>query len=310
MYRDLRRGMDGPDVLQLQAALRAVGHSVHDRAGTFGPSTERAVRRLYQERGYEPPIEKLPAKNPQTGEAPSDGAGAGRGDENADATTDKPTPTPTSKPKPLSRAYVRLGEVVFLWKLPARVTEVAAGLGAEATGTILTLATGDLVVRGTLSPVDRDQVKTGMPVTILAEQKELVAKGRISSIGDFSAGGPADGEGGGDGGQSAGEGAGQGQPTEPGHPVVVRGTKGLDERFSGEDVRLTVETASTGGKVLVVPASAVYATADGSTQVIKLLSDDERQRVTVTAGAAGGGFVEVKSGGLAVGDRVVVGGGG
>jgi len=77
-------------------------------------------------------------------------------------------------------------------------------------------------------------------------------------------------------------------------------------------VRLTVQAAATEGEVLVVPISAVYADADGATAVLKLLDDGTQQRVVVTAGVSGDGYVAVtpvEEGALVAGDRVVVGAG-
>jgi hypothetical protein len=62
----------------------------------------------------------------------------------------------------------------------------------------------------------------------------------------------------------------------------------------------------------VVPLTAVYNGADGNTAVLKLLPDGTQQRVAVTAGVSGDGFVAVTpvDGALAAGDLVVVGAGG
>ncbi|WP_343994332.1 peptidoglycan-binding domain-containing protein [Nocardioides dubius] len=54
-YRDLRPGARGPDVRQLQEALRRAGSRVTDRAGQFGASTSAAVRRLFVSQGYPDP---------------------------------------------------------------------------------------------------------------------------------------------------------------------------------------------------------------------------------------------------------------
>lgn len=54
-YRNLREGDTGPDVTQLQAALRKAGQSIDDALGRYGPSTAAAVRALYTRNGYQPP---------------------------------------------------------------------------------------------------------------------------------------------------------------------------------------------------------------------------------------------------------------
>jgi multidrug efflux pump subunit AcrA (membrane-fusion protein) len=283
-YRDIRPGMKGPDVRQLQAALRGLGYSVDDSPGLYGTSTETAVKRLYSNRGYEPPTEATQMN------------GGGAGGPAAGAQTSGKAAT--SKPKP--KVLVKAGEVVFIPKFPARVMEVKAGLGAEVKGAVVRLAAGDLVVRGTLSVADHKLVKRGKPVRILSEDTGVAVVGRIFSIGAFTGGqtgAPAEGD----------IGAGGEAPGEPGYPIVITGTRPLPETLAGQDVRLTVEAASTEGPVLVVPSSAVYATTDGSLDVIKLFPEGRQKRITVRTGATGGGYVEVQSAELAEGDRVVVG---
>ncbi|MCP2338888.1 efflux RND transporter periplasmic adaptor subunit [Actinomadura rupiterrae] len=269
-YRDIRPGANGPDVRQIQKALRELGYSVDEAEAIYGPSTQDAVRRLFADRGYSPTL-TLPEPDP------ADLAGGRKGK----------TPKPST---PRKAPMVKAGEVVFVPEFPARVTEVKAGLGDEVKGSVVTLAAGNLAVRATLSAADRKLVSSGKLVKILSEESGLTLPGRIASIGAFQDGG------------AEGQGA-----TLPGYPVVVEGGRNLPERLAGQDVRLTIETASTNGKVLVVPSSAVYATADGSTQVMKMGPGDRQQRVAVTTGATGGGFVEVEGDGLSEGDRVVVG---
>lgn len=46
--RTLRTGAQGPDVVEVQLRLNALGFDVGDADGRFGPNTERAVRRLQQ----------------------------------------------------------------------------------------------------------------------------------------------------------------------------------------------------------------------------------------------------------------------
>lgn len=261
-YRDIHARMTGSDVRQLQSALRALGYRITDRGGVFGPSTGRAVRRMYQARGYDPPMERVPAPVPTV--APAPGA----------------TPAP-----PVFEPYLPMNEVFFVRSLPARVASVKAGLGAEVTGAILTLAVGDPVVRGVLAPTDRNLIKVGMPVEILDEASGRKAAGTVASIGAVR----------------------PGSGSETGHPITVSTTTALPSAFADADVRLTITTASTGRSVLVVPVSAIFSAADGSTQVLRALPGDRRRPVAVRTGATSGGFVEVGGDGLAKGDQVVVG---
>ncbi|MCD0450541.1 peptidoglycan-binding protein [Actinocorallia sp. API 0066] len=259
-YRDLRDGFRGPDVVQLQRALRELGHRIGDAEGVYGPSTQEAVRRLYADRGFQPVTEQAEPTEPAK---------------------------PKGKPgKPRTTVILPSGEVQFVPGFPARVVEVKARLGAEAEGVLMKLATGELTVKGSLSPVDRELVRVGKPVRILAEELDLSFAGKVTSVGAFTEGG---------------------EEMEPGHPVVVRGVRPLPERLAGQNVRLTITAAATEGPVLVVPTSAVYAVADGSTQVVRVGPDGRRTRVTVTVGVTAAGLAEVEGDGLAEGDHVVVG---
>jgi len=259
-YRDIRAGMKGSDVEQLQSAMRELGYPITDRDGTFGASTQSAVRKMYLARDYDPRLEQ-----PQS---PSSTA----------------SPAPTATPAPAG-VYLPMSEVYYVRSLPARVSAVKASLGAEVHGAILTLSVGNMVVRGILTAADRDLVQTGMPVQILDETTDRKATGKVASIGELR----------------------QGDGSETGHPITVRTTKALPSEFAGADVRLTVTAATTGKAVLVVPVSAIFSAADGSTQVLRALDGDRRQSITVRTGTTSGGFVEVSGDGLADGDRVVVG---
>nr|WP_296067588.1 efflux RND transporter periplasmic adaptor subunit [uncultured Actinoplanes sp.] len=259
-YRDIHAGMKGSDVEQLQSAMRELGYAITDRPGIFGASTERAVRRMYVARDYDPPLDQPRPPRPSAGPA-------------AEA-----TPAPPE-------VYLPMSEVYYVKSLPARVSTIKAGLGAEVHDTVLTLSVGDIVVRGVLAAAERDLVKVGMPVQILDETTGRKAGGRVASIGALR----------------------QGDGSKAGHPITVSATKALPSDFTGEDVRLTVTAATTGKAVLVVPVSAVFSAADGSTRVLLAPDDGRRKPVTVRTGATSGGFVEVSGDGLAEGDRVVVG---
>jgi multidrug efflux pump subunit AcrA (membrane-fusion protein) len=161
-YRDIHRGMKGSDVEQLQSALRELGYRITDRGGVFGASTGRAVRKMYQARDYDPPLEQAQTQ----------------------AQASSPAPDATATPAaPALEVYLPMSEVYYVKSLPARVTAVKAGLGTEVTGAILTLSVGELVVRGTLAATDRDLVDTGMPVEILDETTGRKAAGTVASIG-------------------------------------------------------------------------------------------------------------------------------
>jgi peptidoglycan hydrolase-like protein with peptidoglycan-binding domain len=264
-YRDVRPGDRGPDVRQLQRALRQLGYAVDDADGQVGTGTQRALRTLYQRHGYD---------------------------------------VPTGPVQP----YLPAGEVVYVPSLPARVATVDARVGDIVTGTFLTLAVGDLVIDTTLDSTQTELVRAGQPVTILAEELGVTADGKVADVGTYRNAGAAPAS---DTGHPAPDQqpvAGAAAPA--GYPLTVTGTKPLDRRLSGQDVRLTVQTSATKTPVLVVPSAAVHADTTGQTYLVRQRPNGDTDQIDVTVGASANGYVEIRSadsGGLAEGDLVVIG---
>lgn len=319
-FRDLRPGMRGRDVTQAQSALRALGHLSAEPDGVYGQATKEAVASLYAELGYDPPVTGDPGAvaAAQDGVRQAERALAVAEQELARLQRDPPETSP-GQPDPVetARQQVRFAqedlasaqtrrdevaaitgamlpqsEVVFLPEFPGRVEQSVARVGldlAELSGPLLTVSSGDLVVRATVNPGQRELLAEGMPVEILSELSGISAAGEIAEIGELA----VDDSG------------------VRGHPMLVRPVDGpLDEQLAGVDVRLTVTAAATDGPVLVVPLSAVFAGADGQVAVLRVDGAGIQSRVPVVAGVSGDGFVAVTpiDSDLAAGDLVVVGG--
>jgi len=127
----------------------------------------------------------------------------------------------------------------------------------------------------------------------------VTASGVVSSLSDTPATGAADSA---QGDQAQADASGT-------YAVVVRPDRPLAADLAAQDVRLTVRAASSRGKVLVVPVSAVSAGADGRT-VVTIHQSGHDRRVEVTLGTSGDGSTEIRPrtpGAVRVGDRVVVG---
>jgi peptidoglycan hydrolase-like protein with peptidoglycan-binding domain len=321
-YRDLRPGVHGADVAQLQAALKALGHDPRESDGLFGPGTKRALSDFYRAKGY-------------------DAATTGTADEQAVAAATErvrlaeralaeakdalaelkanPPPAPSpGQPSPVAEVERKVrfvtedlaaaratlsqlqrttgvmlpqSEVVFLPSFPARVEKLEAAVGTVVKAPLMTLSSGALVVRARISPGQRGLLKVGLPVEVASEAHGITAPGRVEAIGELT----------------LQEGGGQG------HVVTVAATNGqFDGRLAGADVRLTIEAASSDGEVLVVPVSAVFADSDGRASVVAVTANGTQRRVAVTAGVSGDGYVAVTPtvGSLEPGDLVLVGAGG
>ena len=208
-------------------------------------------------------------------------------------------------------------EVVYLDGFPARVDSIPAHVGSKVSGAaVMTVSAGALVVRGTLQEYQKGLVRPGQRVQILSEASGVTAAATVASVSPTvdsgQASGPVSQEQQNQAqGQDQGQDQGQGGPAGPrGYPMVVRPDQPLDPQLAGQDVRLTVEAASTDGVALVVPVTAISAGADGRTVVTVVTKGGAQRRVEVRPGTTGDGFVEVVpvgGGVLAEGDRVVTG---
>ncbi|MGV9286668.1 peptidoglycan-binding protein [Streptomyces sp. NPDC003719] len=344
VYRDLKPGVEGKDVAQLQQALGETGHSVGgDRKGYFGAGTKAALIGLYRSAGYDPlpadpdgeatlegardavtearrhleDIQTAPGRPASGQSAVSDG---GKGADEPEQTspahrsveTDRAREDLQQAQEDLAKAEAGNGpmlpasEVVYVQSFPARVSGVGAVVGHQASGSVMTISAGRLVVTGTLSRSQRGLVRPGQRVEILSELDGTTAQAEVRTV--AATVGPEQNSGASDGGRQ--EDAAPGDGTAPGYAVTVTPDKPLADSMTGQDVRLTIRTAATKGEVLVVPVSAISAGADGATTVTVVEPDDTRRRVPVTAGASGDGYVEVRpvvGTTLAAGEKVVTG---
>lgn len=153
MYRDLRPGVEGDDVAALRDALRELGFDSWDPAGKFGESTEAAVRRFYQEQGYQPVTEEVPV------------------------TADDGEPA-----EAVEQVVVPASEVVFVPDLPSVVTAVHATVGQRPAGPVLTLSAGAPAVHAPVTGSDQELLDTGAPAAMLtATGTEL--DGTVTAVG-------------------------------------------------------------------------------------------------------------------------------
>ncbi|MFG3491773.1 peptidoglycan-binding protein [Streptomyces sp. NPDC047972] len=202
-----------------------------------------------------------------------------------------------------SGPMVPSGEVAFLESFPARVQDLPVRLGAKAQGAVMTVAAGPLVVHGYVPDHQKGLIRAGQQAEILSEVDGADATASVRSVATTRTTPRPDGD------------PQEGQPAGPqadadGYLMTLAPARPLDARWTGQNVRLTVQAATTRGKVLVVPVTAVSAGADGSTAVTVVEADGRQRRVTVRPGTSGDGNVEVialDGGTLGEGDRVVTG---
>ncbi|MET9498308.1 peptidoglycan-binding domain-containing protein [Streptomyces sp. NPDC006552] len=215
------------------------------------------------------------------------------------------------------------GEVVFIRSFPARVTQVSAVVGSGADGAAMKISAGQLVVDGYLQEQQKGLIRSGQKVRIDIESAGLTVPATVTSVADSQDNGQqATGQSGTDGsnsGDTAGSGTGSGTggaaSVPQGYLMVVHPNRPLPSNSAGEDVRLTIEAASTSGAALVVPVTALSSGADGKSVVTVLEAGDGQQsgrqrRVAVRPGTSGDGFVAVTpeaGASLKEGDLVITG---
>jgi peptidoglycan hydrolase-like protein with peptidoglycan-binding domain len=143
-YRDLVVGDTGPDVEQLQDAVRGCGFPVRVD-GRFGAETERAVRAVYRRAGFPAPEEV----DDTVTEVLAEGA-----------TGDAPAPQRW-------RLVVRPHELGVVASLPASVVaSPPVGTTVDGATTAVELVSGDLVAHLTVAATALVRIAPGTPVVL------------------------------------------------------------------------------------------------------------------------------------------------
>jgi len=199
-------------------------------------------------------------------------------------------------------AALLAAEVVFIPVFPAIVESMTAQIGSVSSAVTLNVATGGLTVSVPADPQVLAAARAGAKVELSSEMLGQTVTATVSA----SAVTPS----------AAQPNAGPGDtaaPTLAASPALkVVPDAPLPQTWAGQNIRVTIVNASSNGKVLAVPVSAVNSSGDGKTQVIvityragKLI----RTGVEVTTGVVGGGYVGVTPirSDLAVGSNVLVG---
>lgn len=287
MYRTLVRGGEGDDVDQLRAALRRLlpGRGL-TRTGALNDRVLEAVEAWYGRKGYLPivPTTEQRTQLRQLERAVND-AKTGGGQALVDARAD------LAEFRKTYGISVPSGEVIFLPKLPTRLTAVSAKVGAAPDGPVGTVADPSLVVNATVPDEDVDLLKIGMAATLQddaggSHAATLTGMGAAFATSDDKDGG--------------------GMPVRliPKDATKIAG-------LNGRSVRIRITVGGTDGAVLSVPVAAIFTASDGQARVTVADSDGGTRDVPVVPGLTAAGNVQVTplaGESLTAGERVVVSG--
>lgn len=288
-YRTIKDGDTGPDVEQLQDALRSLGYRSADRKGTYGSSTQNALGRLYRSAGWEPPYREESAAVDEAGA--DDAAKAREADGSAATNT------------PARRRIIeaRQAELFIVPGLPRRADAVSVKVGQMVNGsaTVLSRYAESTQLKGNV-PIGRSDVAVeGTAVRVDVGGKavtgRLVANTATSVNAQDSPPDDADAGSGDSGGGLA---------------VTVL----LDDRLplgADRSYKVTVEGKHTDGSVLAVPLMAVNERPDGTAFVSTQQEQGKLVDIEVTPGIQADGWVEItprNADSLSAGTPVIVGG--
>jgi peptidoglycan hydrolase-like protein with peptidoglycan-binding domain len=271
-YRDLVDGDTGPDVLQLETALAALGYDPGEVDDEYTAATGAAVAALYEARGYRPPTATAPPPpdQPSAGQSSADapaGAGSSSGAGTAAAEV---TPLPMS-------------EVAYVPTLPRRMDRLPGHVGGTLSSQPALLSGTTPIVTVGLTTADVGDLHAGMRAVVDLPRGGHVT-GRLGSVHRTATGGT----------------------TTIRLPVLAPHAQAS---LKNANVRVTVPLRASSGKVLVVPVAALSTDAGGIVHVVRVDSDGTSHPVQVRLGLAADGFAQVRpqGGRLEAGDRVEVG---
>jgi len=305
-YRDLYPGVSGEDVFQLEAALKRLNFDPGSVDGIFDEQTSRAVMDWYSSAGYDSftatgeQLANLLTLENELALAVNEKAAA----ENALARATKDTEDAARQEvewqtflvnrltedveaaRHKAESPIPMDEIIFIPNLPVRVEEINVKIGDLASGPVILVTNNQLAIDSSLPLAEAPLVKPGMAVAIDEPDLGLQATGVVSRV----AGTP--GTDGVDGYHIYFE-------------VMVDDTPATLEGFS---LRLTIPVESTGGAVTVVPVSALFLAADGTSRV-QVDNNGTLEFVVVEPGLSADGFVQVTpvDGTLSAGQLVLVG---
>lgn len=177
-------------------------------------------------------------------------------------------------------------EIIFVPVLPVRVGQINVVVGDPAGGPVMAVTDNRLAIDSSLALDEAPLVKPGMPVTIDEPSLGIKASGVVARVADTPGTFGVDG-------------------FHIYFEVQVNETTTALEGFS---LRLTIPVKSTGTAVTVVPISALFLAADGTSRV-QVEDNGALGFIVVEPGLSANGYVEVKpvDGTLTPGQLVVVG---
>ncbi|MEV6305609.1 hypothetical protein AB0M02_39765 [Actinoplanes sp. NPDC051861] len=302
LYRDVVGGMKGPDVAEIQRALRRLGFYV-PRSSTLDEPTQQALTRLYRRLGYDPiGGDRAAAKQVSSAEQALQEAQAALAAAPDAAARSAAQAAADAARRSLAGARLAAGagvprsRVLLLDRAGRKVTKVGVKVGTVLTDPAEPVLELDGQAGYITASATARQAKLIAPkqrVTITDEGSDTGAEGTILSVADEVAAGSAEDE-----------------DKQPGYQVRIRADGDTFDKAAGRSLRIDVAVSGSDAEVLAVPVTAIWSRPDGSTFASIARPDGTTGEVTVETGKTAGGWVEIRpdtEGELVEGTPVVVG---
>jgi hypothetical protein len=159
-YRDLGPGMRGPDVLQLERALRRHRALSGPADAVFDDRTEAGLARLYRRHRFAPLVAT----------------------ESAVAATRPPEAALVAGAMAHAGVQLPSDEVIFVTGAPLRVTQLHVRPGDTTNGPLATVTDSDVVIDGYVRVEQADRLRPGARVLVDEPALGIDTTGRVASI--------------------------------------------------------------------------------------------------------------------------------
>lgn len=322
LYRDIGPGASGPDVASLQAALTTLGFDAPAaEAGSFGPGSQAAVRALFESVGAEAAYVAGSEAAFRAGLVEADqaiddaltAANRSRSEGTADPALDAAVTAAEAERDAYEATQgieLRAGEVARVDQDRSVVVGAAPGVGETVApgSALLTVSAPQPQARVDLTDAQAAAITKESSVALSgpAFSAPCTPGALLADAVDPAQDEPAttsDIEGSGAPEDPAADGGSAGAATTAAIALTCHPAPSMDDVGSGYTATLRTPVAGPG---LVVPATAVATTAEGTGFVQRAVGNGRFERVPVEIRAEDAGFVAINADALHEGDRVRV----
>ncbi|MGL5406398.1 MAG: hypothetical protein ACRDAX_06375 [Propionibacteriaceae bacterium] len=313
-YRDIKPGMVGADIDALRTNLVELGLLAQAVSGEpFGPATQEALLQHYRNRGYSAqttddfnPAAASERKSAERFVVEARRAVTDATDSSAKKRAEEDLARAVAEQNELaanSGVVIPISEIAAIPSLPASVSAIKASIGTDMAASsdhiILSIATGDPIVKATAPLGEKGSLAVGQNASITDEVLGTNFEAKIVSV---EAGKQETST---DNGIGMNQGSGN---SSTDLQIVLAAITPIKAEAVGDDVRVAITLKSSEAEVLAVPLNAIATRDDNTSYVTVIDGQGTKKEITVKVGIATENKVEIEAldGVINVSDRVVI----